>query len=91
LSLNFLTHLINLESSITLRTFLEIHGFLLAAMSASADEPVRNPDRIKADALDIIPESISIAVAIRNASELTRRGDKFIEETDMKVPLRASD
>lgn len=75
----------------TLRTFLAVVGLLLVVTSAPADEPVGNPDDTKADALGIIPESVSAAVAVRNASELTRRGDKFIEQTGMKVPLRASD
>src|SRR5436305_8928792 len=42
------------------------------------------------DVLDLIPEDAAGAVAIRNLTELHKKGDKFLDETELKVSLRPS-
>ena len=42
------------------------------------------------DALDAIPANATAAVAIRSISELTTRGDEFIDKTKVQVPVRLS-
>ena len=73
------------------RAVFVVIGFLLTMTAAPADEPAANSGVTKVGVLAVVPESVSAAVAIRNASELTRRGDVFIQRTGMKVPLRPSD
>ncbi|HZY86889.1 MAG TPA: hypothetical protein VFE78_18795, partial [Gemmataceae bacterium] len=41
-----------------------------------------------ADVLDLIPEDAAGAVAIRNLNELHKKGDKFLDESELKVSLR---
>jgi hypothetical protein len=40
--------------------------------------------------LDLIPADAGAAVAIRNLNDLKKKGDRFIADTEMKVPLRPS-
>jgi hypothetical protein len=40
------------------------------------------------DVLDLIPEDAAGAVAIRNLNELHKKGDKFLDESELKVSLR---
>jgi hypothetical protein len=42
------------------------------------------------DVLDLVPEDAAGAVAIRNLTELHKKGDKFLDETELKVSLRPS-
>ncbi len=42
------------------------------------------------DVLDLLPEDAAGAVAIRNLTELHKKGDKFLDETELKVSLRPS-
>lgn len=56
-----------------------------------ADEPPKRAEKKRPDALDVIPEDALAALAIRNVSELMKRGDTFIEKTELKVPMRLSD
>ncbi len=45
----------------------------------------------KQDALSLIPAKAAAAIAIRNVAELTERGDEFIKQTEMAVPMRLSE
>lgn len=63
----------------------------LLASPVFADEPKTPADKKQPDALDAIPEDAFIAIAIRNVSELIKRGDTFIEKTEFKTPMRLSD
>ncbi|HEV3261918.1 MAG TPA: hypothetical protein VG013_34020 [Gemmataceae bacterium] len=40
--------------------------------------------------LDLIPEDAAAAIAIRNADDLGKKGDKFISDTGIEVPMRPS-
>jgi hypothetical protein len=40
--------------------------------------------------LDLVPADAGAAVAIRNLNDLKKKGDKFITDTELKVPLRPS-
>jgi hypothetical protein len=42
------------------------------------------------DVLDLLPEDAAGAVAIRNLTELHKKGDKFLDESELKVSLRPS-
>jgi hypothetical protein len=42
------------------------------------------------DVLDLLPEDAAGAVAIRNLNELHKKGDKFLDESELKVSLRPS-
>ena len=42
------------------------------------------------DSLDVIPENAAGAIVVRNPKELGKKGDRFIAETDIKMPLRPS-
>jgi hypothetical protein len=48
------------------------------------------PANAAPDVLDLIPEDAAGALAIRNLAELHKKGDKFLDETEMKVSLRPS-
>src|SRR5437870_4907911 len=43
-----------------------------------------------ADPLDVIPQNAAGAIVVRNPKELGKKGDRFIAETDIKMPLRPS-
>jgi hypothetical protein len=40
------------------------------------------------DALDLVPEDALAAVTVRNLTELRKKGDKFLDESELKVSLR---
>ncbi len=62
--------------------------FSLLVSAVLANDPKPAVEQPKANALDIIPEDVFVAIAIRNASELTKRGDEFIDKTGLRVPMR---
>ena len=72
------------------RATLAAASLSLLISAALADEPEAAADHRKADSLDIIPEDAFVAIAIRNLSELTERGDEFIDKTGLRVPMRLS-
>ena len=63
---------------------------LLFSVASAEDQPEQAAPR-KADALDIIPEDVVAAIAIRDVADLTKRGDEFIAKTELHVPMRLSD
>src|SRR5262249_48974784 len=40
------------------------------------------------DVLDLVPEDAAAAVTVRNLTELRKKGDKFLDESELKVSLR---
>jgi hypothetical protein len=73
------------------RSFANVLAFALLASSVYADEPGKPAKGKSADALAVVPEDALVAIAIRNVQELTKRGDVFIEKTELKTPLRLSE
>src|SRR5262245_25853172 len=62
-------------------------SFLLAAAPLCADDSKGE----KATALDIIASDARGAIAIRNASELTKSGDELIDKAEIKSTMRISE
>lgn len=62
----------------------------VATETGDAGDDQGNVDEAQVNALGIVPESVSIAIGVRNISELTIRGDKFIDESGLNVPIRYS-
>lgn len=71
-------------------TFVVILLSLLVS-TARADDSPKATARKQTTALDIVPEEVVAAIAIRNVTELTERGDQFITKTELKVPMRLSE
>ena len=47
--------------------------------------------RAQADALDLIPSKAAAAIVIRDADDLRKKGDDFLKETGVNLPLRPTD
>src|SRR5262249_6334569 len=46
---------------------------------------------LSAQPLELIPADAGAALAIRNLDELIKKGDRFIADTDWKLPIRPSE
>jgi hypothetical protein len=75
---------------LTLLTALLLPTFNGAFAAEETPVEAPNPPAAKAGILDIIPADAGAAFAIRNLEDLKTKGDKFIDETQMKVFLRPS-
>jgi len=73
------------------RTIEVVASSLLALSITCAGDAGQAAEQKGANALDIIPENVFAAIAIRNVSELAKRGDRFIDQTELKVPMRLSE
>ena len=60
--------------------------FALALLSA-----VGGTALAQSDPLDLIPSKAAAAIVIRNADDLRKKGDDFLKETGLNLPLRPTD